>query len=77
MIKKVDSSAIIILSLLALFIYGVYDAMASSDKSLAKVCSSYSKVVDAINNEVLAGDYTINGQKFPDLKVKMVKNITT
>lgn len=68
MIKKLDSSAIIILSFLALLIYGIYEGIASRDKSLTKVCSSYSKIVDAINNEVLAGDYTKNGQKFPDLK---------
>lgn len=70
MIKKLDSSAIIMLSFLVLVIYGLYDAMASRDERLANVCASYSKVVDAINREVLVGDYTRNGREFPDMKTE-------
>jgi hypothetical protein len=70
MFKKIDSSVIIMTFILALFVYEVYDAVVSRDKSLKTVCASYSKLVDAINSEVPAGDYTINGEKFPDTKTE-------
>lgn len=70
MIEKLDSSAIIMLSLLALVVYGVYDGVVSRDKSLMNVCASYSKIVDAINREVPAEDYTRNSEKFPDMKTE-------
>ncbi len=74
MFKKMDSSVIIILCFLALFVYEVHDAIVSRDKSLQTVCASYSKLVDAVNKEVPDREYTINGGGSPDMKTEEGKN---
>jgi len=61
LLNKKDSSStvlIIILIFLLLVVFGLCIKFESYRKSLTTVCTSYSGIVDAINKEVVAGDYT-------------------
>lgn len=59
---KLDGSAKIIICIFIVFIFQVYQAFYSHKDSLRTVCQSYYGLVDAINSEVKAGDYTKLGK---------------